>query len=101
MKFGSGKQRRQLPLYILAERLGLSLCRVLVKVHMLTGDDALSKIGTKHAALTCEPEKYLENFAKSHDLSEEALKKVDEYLVCVWTGARCKTCLHLSASFGV
>ena len=87
MQFGSGEHRRHLPIHILAERLGPSLCRVLVKAHVLTGNDALSKIGTKHAALTCEPEKYLVNFGEFLVLSEESFKMVEEYLVRVWTGA--------------
>lgn len=64
VEFGSDERRRHLPLHILAERLGLNLCMVLVKVHVLTGDDGLSKIGTKYAAFTCEPKKYLGNFAE-------------------------------------
>ena len=91
VEFGSGEHKRYLPLHILHQRLGMGLSQVLVKVHVLTGDDALSKIGTKHAALTCEPEKYLNTFAESHDLSEESLKKAEEYLVRVWNGSGRKT----------
>ena len=91
VQFGSGEHRRHLPIHILAERLGPSLCRVLVKAHVLTGNDALSKIGTKHAALTCEPEKYLVNFGEFSVLSEESFKMVEEFLVRVWTGAGRKT----------
>ena len=91
VEFGSGERRRHLPLHLLAERMGPSLCQVLVKVHVLTGDDAVSKIGTKHAAITCEPEKYLADFGESGDLTEETVRKVEEYLVRVWTGAGRKT----------
>ena len=62
-----------------------------MKMHVLTGDDALSRIGTKHAAFTCEPQKYLKNFAKTNELSEESSKMVEEYLVRVWTVAGRKT----------
>ncbi len=91
VEFGAGERKRHLPLHILAGRLGLRLCRVLVKVHVLTGDDAVSKIGTKHAAIACEPEKYLEQFAESGELSDESSQKVEEYLVRVWTGSGRKT----------
>ena len=92
VEFGSGEHRRQLPLHILATRLCPSLCRALVKVHVPIGDDALSKIGTKHAALVCEPEKYLTYFAESHDFNNDELaEKVEEYLVRVWAGAGHKT----------
>ena len=91
VEFGSGEHRRHLPLHILAARLGPSLCSVLVEVHVLTGDDALSKIGTKHAAFACEPEKYLTYFAESHDFNDELAEKVEEYLVRVWASAGRKT----------
>jgi len=91
VEFGHGERRRHLPLHILADRLGLNICQVLVKVHVLTGDDALSKIGTKHAAYTCDPDHYLHNFAESDDLTEESSQIVEEYLVRVWTGAVRKT----------
>ena len=81
--FGSGEHRRHLPLHILAARLGPSLCRVLVKVHVLTGEDALSKIGTTHAIFACESEKFLIYSAESHDFNDELAEKVEEYLVCV------------------
>jgi hypothetical protein len=74
------ERRRHLPLHILADRLGLQTCQVLVKVHVLTGDDALSKIGIKHAAYACEPDKYLHNLAESEDLTEESTKIAEEYL---------------------
>ena len=91
VEFGAGEHRRHLPLHILVEKLGYDLSRVLVKVHVLTGDDALSRIGTKHAALACEPHKYLHLFAESSECNEESLKMAEEYLVRVWTGALRKT----------
>ena len=74
VEFGAGERRRHLPLHILAQKLGNDLCRVLVKVHVLPGDDALSRIGTKHAAFTCEPSKYLHLFAETNDWNEESSK---------------------------
>ncbi len=47
-EFGPGEHRRHIPLHVLAHKLGVGLCRVIVKAHVLTGDDTLSKIGTKH-----------------------------------------------------
>ena len=58
------------------------------KAHILTGDDAISKIGTKHASLSCDPHRYLSDFAESHTLSEEVAQKTKEYLVRVWAGAK-------------
>jgi hypothetical protein len=91
VQFGSGERKRHLPLHILAAKLGQDMCKVLVKVHVLTGDDALSRIGTKHAAFTCEPRKYLHSFAESDELSDDSIKIAEEYLVRVWIGAGRKT----------
>ena len=64
------------------------MCRTLLKAHILTGDDAHSKIGTKHAALSCDPQKFLTYFGESDDLAEETLKRAENYLVRIWAGAR-------------
>ena len=63
---------------------------VILKAHILTGDDAISKIGTTHASLSCDPHRYLSNFAESHTLSEDVAHESEEYLVRVWAGAKCK-----------
>ena len=68
----------------------LELSRVILKAHILTGDDAISKIGTKHASLSCDPHRYISDFAESHTLSEEVAQKAEEDLVCVWAGAKSK-----------
>ena len=43
-----------------------------------------SKIGTKHAALSCDPQKFLTYFGESDDLAEETLKRAENYLVRIW-----------------
>ena len=40
---GSGERRRHLPLHILAQKLGHEMCKVLLKLHVLSGDDAHSR----------------------------------------------------------
>jgi hypothetical protein len=87
VEFGSGDRRRHLPIHTLANKMGSNLCKILLKVHVLTGDDAVSKIGTKYAALACEPHKYLDDFGETSNLTEQSAKLVEEYLVRVWTGA--------------
>ena len=66
VEFGVGEHRRHLPLHVMADRLGVRLSRVIVKAHVLMGDDAVSKIGTKHASLVCEPQEYLSDFGESN-----------------------------------
>ena len=51
VEFGSGDHKRYIPIHTLLDRLGDGLCQVLIKVHVLTGDNSLSKIRTKHAAM--------------------------------------------------
>ncbi len=84
VEFGHVEHRRHLPLHVLAHKLGVGLCRVIVKAHVLTGDDTLSKIGTKHASLSCEPYRFQADFAESDQLSEEIAQKAVKYLVHVW-----------------
>ena len=70
-------------LHALHIKLGEDLCHVLIKAHVLNGEDALSKIGTKHAALTCRPTRFPYFFGETHVLSEADLYKAEQYLVNV------------------
>ena len=51
--------------------------------------DTFSKIGTKHASLACDSQKFLDDFAESNQLTEEVVQKA-EYIVHVWAGAKSK-----------
>ena len=55
VEFGTGERKRHIPLHVLADKLGVELSRVILKAHILTGDDAISTICTKHASLSCDP----------------------------------------------
>lgn len=90
VEYSTGERRRLIPLHNLAEKMGYSLCQVLVKAHILTGDDVTSKIGTKLAALHCEPVSYLSSFGEQSHLSDTDIAQAEEYLVRVWSGARSK-----------
>ena len=90
VQFGTGDKRRMIPLHVLHLKLGDKLCHVLIKAHITTGDDAMSKVGTKHAALVCRPERFLSSFGESPVLSEADLHQAEQYLVHVWAGARSK-----------
>jgi len=59
MKAGVGNSTRFIPIHILSLRIGPGLCKVLPSIHMLTGCDYTSKVGTKLAALTTNPETHL------------------------------------------
>ena len=59
---------------------------ILLKVHVLSGNDAVSKVGTKHAALTCNPF-YFTNFAKTDSITTFDISIVERCIVKVWDGA--------------
>ena len=89
---GVGATTRFLPVHVLAERLGESLCQVLVAVHTLTGCDYTSKFGTKHAGLNCVPVKFLTNFGTLIGDQSESMANAEEFLVQVLKkGSSCKT----------
>jgi hypothetical protein len=76
--------------------LSILWLRKLARVHVLTGDDALSKIGAKYAAFISDPIKFLDNFAESKSLSADMLKSVEHYWVRVWCGAGRRTASQTS-----
>ena len=86
VEFG-GEHKRKLLLHTLHTRFGAAFCSILVKVHVLSGSDAVSKVGTKHAALTCYPLSFT-NFAETDSLTTVDISVVDRYLVKVLAGAR-------------
>ncbi|KAH3823384.1 hypothetical protein DPMN_125183 [Dreissena polymorpha] len=48
---GTGEKRRMLPFQQAISRLGTPLAETMIKAHILTGDDCMSIVGTKHATL--------------------------------------------------
>ena len=89
--YSTGENKRFLPIHKIHAILGDPMSRVIIKAHVLMGDDSLSKVGTKHAAFTCDPIKYRSGFAESDELFEADIGKTEEYLVKVWVGARSNT----------
>lgn len=90
-QYGTGEKRRMLPLHEAVPKLGTPLAKVVIKAHILTGDDSMSKVGTKHAAILCDPVQYLTNFGEDDTLSEQDIVLAERYLVRVWTGTRSAT----------
>ena len=88
LEFGIDEKRRLLPLHRMADKMGEPLCHVVVKAHVLTGDDVMSRIGTKLASKQCNPIGYMTEFAEREELPEKESAQVEEYLV--WAGARSK-----------
>ena len=62
-------------------RVGEHRGLVLEKVHhAFTGNDVTSRIGTKHAAMQCNPIVYLTEFDDRAELPEPVIAQVEEYL---------------------
>ena len=70
---------------------GTPLAKTVIKAHILTGDDCMSKVGTKHAAMVSEPVQYLINFGEAETLTEQDTALAEKYLVSVLAGARSST----------
>jgi hypothetical protein len=87
-QYGTGEKRRMLPLHQAVSQLGAPLAKTVIKAHILTGDDCMSKVGTKHAAVACDPVMYLTNFGEADTLSEQDAALAEKYLVRVWAGVR-------------
>ena len=68
--------------------LGAPLAKTVIKAHILTGDDCMSKVGTKHAAMASDPVQYLTNFGEADTLSDQDTALAEKYLVHVWAGVR-------------
>ena len=77
-----------IPLHLWFVELGVDWCKVLIKVHVLTGNDFLSTIGTKLAAVRLNPIQYLSGFGESESTIDVDMKLAERYLVTVWNGVR-------------
>ena len=84
MAVGTGERRTFLPMHRLADKLGPRLCKALLKAHIGTGCDYLSKVGTKKAALLAQPESNLAAFGESAVLDEHQINEAEYYLVRVF-----------------
>ena len=73
---------RFIHLHIFIARLDQNLLFVLLKVHILTGCDVTSKIGTNSAALKSDPHMYLKNFGEN-ELLQSSFADAELYLIKV------------------
>src|SRR6218665_49734 len=85
-KYGTREKRR---MHQAVSQLGLA--KTVIKAHILTGDDCMSKVGSKHAALACDPVHYMTNIGETDTLLEQDTELSEKYLIRVWPGARSTT----------
>ena len=64
VKFGIRERQIHIPVYQLAEILGIERLRALLKAHILTGCDVTSKTGSKSVACKTSPEKHFYDFGE-------------------------------------
>ena len=83
MQLGMGKHTRYFPMHKLFEALGETRCRNLIKAHIATGCDWISKVGSKTKAMVKLD--LLNEFGEA-DLTEESFIAAEEYLVSVLKG---------------
>ena len=93
MMTGVGDKRTLLPIHRLCEKMGPRLCKVLLKTHIGTGCDYLSKVGTKKSALLAKPESNLTTFGESGIIDEHQLNEAENYLVQVFNSRSQKSIL--------
>ena len=62
--------------------------KTVIKTHILTGDDCMSKLGTEHAVMATDPVHYLVNFDKADTLTEKDAVLAEKNMVRVLARAR-------------
>ena len=83
-RYGTGEKKRFIPLHDILQNLDETFTKVILKVHVSTGDDIISKAGNKKAALlNGDPVLNLNGFASDNKLTEQEIIQAEEYLVRV------------------
>ena len=85
IQIGLGDNKHLLPVHRIQSRLGDEFCKSLLKCHLGTGCDYISKIGTKYSALQAQPDLYLRNFGESGMLDSQQIKNAEKYLVKIFS----------------
>lgn len=86
-QYGTNEKRRMLSLLHVISHFGAPMAKTVIRAQILTGDDCMSKVGTKHAAMAFDPVQYVTNFGETDTLSEQDVTLAERHLVRVWAGA--------------
>ena len=78
MQLGKGDGKRWIPIHLYQSELGHDYCKALLKCHLGTGCDYLSKIGTKSSALKAKPEANLNTFGESVNLDDAQIQEAEK-----------------------
>ena len=74
-----------IPLHTLLNWLGSDLSSVIVKAHLATGNDTISKVGTNHGALAANQVSFLTDFGETDTFSDTDALNPEKYLVKIWS----------------
>ena len=54
-QYGTGEKRHMLPLHQTVSQFGAPFAKTVIRGHILTGDDYMRNVGTRHAAKARNP----------------------------------------------
>ena len=91
LQYGGGERKRMIPVHSWCNALGTEWCKTLLKIHNLTGNDFVSTVGSKLAAIKCSPLTHVNEFGECAELLDHQAALTEKYLVSVWNGVRSKT----------
>ena len=88
LQYRTSESRHMIPLHVWYTGFGVQQYRVLIKVQVLTGNDILSTIRTKLAAIKLNPLQYLSGSGKTQSITKTDILLAEKYLVSVWNGVK-------------
>ena len=78
---GAGIHKKFIPVHLIAEKLGNTLCKIVYEAHVLSGCDITSQVGSTTNVLKVNPGKYLMEFGESCTSQDSVASDVENYLV--------------------
>ena len=70
-QYGTGENRHMLPLHHTVSQFGAPFAKTVIGGHILTGDESMRKVGTKHAAKACNPVQCLTKFGETDTMTDQ------------------------------
>ena len=64
-QYGTGQNESILPIHQIATNLKPAKSNVLIRVHVITWGDMMTKVGKKHAEIQCNQVEYHTNFGET------------------------------------
>ena len=83
-----GRPKHWIPIHKIKKRIGVNTAKAVIKAHVLTGNDHLSKVGTKYASLHYNPGVALSTFRETTVLAEHDINAAEEFLVKCYSGVK-------------